>query len=113
MAIREQEPDYRFTLANERTFLAYIRTALALDGAGLAVVQFLTSVGTHGGRLLFSLILVLGGLATTLGGFHRWRSVGGAIRRDEPLPTTYVPLVLMILLGVASLGAAIAIILRR
>ncbi len=112
MAADAQEPDYRFTLANERTFLAYIRTALALDGAGLAVVQFLTSVGTHRGRLLFGLLLVLGGFATTLAGFHRWRSVRGAIQRDEPLPTSYVPHVLMMLLGAASLGAAIAILLR-
>jgi hypothetical protein len=35
----EQEPDYRFTLANERTFLAWIRTALALIAGGVAVAQ--------------------------------------------------------------------------
>jgi hypothetical protein len=41
----EQEPDYRFTLANERTFLAWIRTALALIAGGVAVA----SSGGHGG----------------------------------------------------------------
>lgn len=35
------EPDYRFTLANERTFLAWIRTALALIAGGVAVAQLL------------------------------------------------------------------------
>ena len=34
-----EEPDYRFTLANERTFLAWIRTALALIAGGVALVQ--------------------------------------------------------------------------
>ncbi len=34
------EPDYRFTLANERTFLAWQRTALGLLAAAVAVVQF-------------------------------------------------------------------------
>jgi putative membrane protein len=34
-----EEPDYRFTLANERTFLAWIRTSLALLAGGVAVVQ--------------------------------------------------------------------------
>jgi hypothetical protein len=41
----EQEPDYRFTFANERTFLAWIRTALALIAGGVAVA----SSGGHGG----------------------------------------------------------------
>ena len=30
-----EEPDYRFTLANERTFLAWLRTALALIAGGV------------------------------------------------------------------------------
>ena len=34
-------PDYRFSLANERTFLAWLRTGLALVGGGFAVDQFL------------------------------------------------------------------------
>ncbi len=37
----EQEPDYRFTLANERTYLAYLRTSLACYAGGLSAVQFL------------------------------------------------------------------------
>ena len=41
----EQEPDYRFTLANERTFLAWIRTALALIAGGVAVVQLVPAFG--------------------------------------------------------------------
>ncbi|WP_143342795.1 YidH family protein, partial [Crossiella equi] len=32
-----EEPDPRFTLANERTFLAWIRTSLGLMAAGVAV----------------------------------------------------------------------------
>ena len=32
----EQEPDYRFTLANERTYLAYLRTSLACYAGGLS-----------------------------------------------------------------------------
>src|SRR3546814_13520956 len=46
----EAEPDYRFTLANERTFLAWIRTALALIAGGIAVVQFVPSFGIPGVR---------------------------------------------------------------
>lgn len=35
-----KEPDYRFTLANERTFLAWVRTGLALLAGGLLLDQF-------------------------------------------------------------------------
>ncbi len=35
-----KKPDYRFTLANERTFLAWIRTALALMAGAVGVDQF-------------------------------------------------------------------------
>ena len=35
------DPDPRFTFANERTFLAWNRTALAFVAAGLAAAEFL------------------------------------------------------------------------
>ena len=108
----DAEPDYRFTLANERTFLAYVRTALALNGAGLAVVQFLTIVGNQG-RVVVGVALVLSGLATTLAGFQRWRSVQSAMRASRPLPSSSVPFILTIVLVVASLVAAGALVLVR
>ncbi len=107
MGVIDSEPDYRFTLANERTFLAYVRTGIALDGAGLAVVQFLTSVGNHRG-----IALVFGGLGTLIAGFLRWRSVQAAMRRQAPLPSSWVPLALTIVLALGSLGAAITLALR-
>ena len=36
-----EHPDIRFTLANERTFLAWLRTAIGLIAAGVAVFHFL------------------------------------------------------------------------
>lgn len=108
----DHEPDYRFTLANERTFLAYLRTALALDGAGLAVVQFLTVVGTREGRALMGIALVLSGTAMAVAGFLRWRKVQAAMRRDAPLPHSYIPLLLTGFVALGSLVAAIALALR-
>ncbi len=112
MIAHDAEPDYRFTLANERTFLAYVRTALALDGAGLAVVQFLTKLGSQHDRDLTGGLLVIGGLATVLAGFLRWRSVQAAMRRSAPLPSTWVPLALTAIIGLGSLVAAIALARR-
>jgi len=111
-ALKEAEPDYRFTLANERTYLAYVRTALALDGAGLAVVQFLTKVGSQRGRDAIGIVLVLAALATLVAGFIRWRTVQAAMRRAAPLPSTVIPLALTAIIGLGSLIAAIALLLR-
>ena len=55
----DEPVDYRFLLANERTFLAYVRTALALQVAGLGVLQFLTH--GHDAVRPLGLVLVLAG----------------------------------------------------
>ncbi|MGB7507048.1 MAG: DUF202 domain-containing protein [Mycobacterium sp.] len=90
----EQEPDYRFTLANERTFLAWIRTALALIAGGIAVVQFVPSFGIPGVRHGLSVVLTAGGGLLAALAVRRWQRVQNAMRREEDLPTTYVPLLL-------------------
>ncbi len=107
-----QEPDYRFTLANERTFLAYIRTALAFFAAGTAILSFFDRIIEHR-----ALVVVIGaglyalGLFTAASCYWRWRRLEGAIRRGEPLPFSLVPPVLtgsLILLAiVAFVGAVI------
>ena len=90
----EQEPDYRFTLANERTFLAWIRTALALIAGGIAVVQFVPSFGIPGVRHGLRVVLTAGGGLLAALAVRRWQRVQTAMRREEDLPTTYVPLLL-------------------
>jgi putative membrane protein len=77
------EPDYRFTLANERTFLAYERTAIGLVAAGLAVVHLLEE--DWGYQLLAVLLLVTGAIAA-IGGYLRFRAADTAIRKGDPLP---------------------------
>jgi len=102
------EPDYRFTLANERTFLAYVRTALGLNAAGLAVDQFID--GSPGVRLALSVaVIVLGGLVAALG-FRRWHQTELAMRHDAPLPPVRLPLVLasgMVVLSAVALALLI------
>ncbi len=89
----EHEPDYRFTLANERTFLAWLRTALALLAAAVAVVQLLPRLDVPGVRKGIGLLLVALSLMVSGGSVLRWRAVERAMRRDEPLPrirTTWI-----------------------
>lgn len=102
----ETEPDYRFTLANERTFLAWIRTALALIAGGIAVVQFVPSFGIPGVRHGLSVVLTAGGGLLAALAVRRWQRVQTAMRRDEDLPPTLVP----VLLGGAIFVVTVAVL---
>ena len=94
MADGDREPDYRFTLANERTFLAWIRTALGLLAGGVAVRQLVDPLGIRHGRAALALLAIAASVMLTVGGYLRWRSVQAAMRRDSPLPPArLVPLV--------------------
>lgn len=77
-------PDPRFTFANERTFLAWARTGLALIGAGVLVAQELR-FGVEGGHLVLALPAIgLGGLLG-VSGYVRWRSNERAMRLGKPI----------------------------
>ena len=67
-----EAPDYRFSLANERTFLAWIRTALGFLAAGVGLDQLAPDFATPVIRELLALLLCLfsGGLA--MYGYLRW-----------------------------------------
>ncbi|WP_433019026.1 YidH family protein [Kribbella sp. CA-294648] len=97
------EPDYRFTLANERTYLAYLRTSLACYAGGLSAVQFLDLGSDRWAARVIGVVLVSTGIISTVGALHRWRINLTAIRRDEPLPTTRLPLLLATTIGAVGL----------
>lgn len=80
-----EEPDPRFTLANERTFLAWVRTALAMFAGGVALHALaLPSTGWLRGLLVVVLIGVGG--VVCLFALVRWARVERAMRLREPLP---------------------------
>ena len=85
-----REPDARFTLANERTFLAWNRTALALIGGGLAAGQLL-DFDSEAVRLVVSLPPILLGGVLALTSYRRWEANERAMRLKEPLPTIGPP----------------------
>src|SRR5262245_33783032 len=86
-----EEPDYRFTLANERTFLAWIRTGLALLAGGVAVVQLVPDLTPFPVRLALGLALILMALVLVATSYRRWRRVDTAIRQGSPLPRAWMP----------------------
>jgi putative membrane protein len=103
------QPDYRFTLANERTFLAWLRTALALVAAGVAVVQLMPEFAITGARDVVGVVLAVFGTAVAAAAIDRWRRVQRAMERAEPLPRTLMPLLLGTALAV--LGVVVAVLL--
>lgn len=104
-----RDPDYRFTLANERTFLAWQRTSLALVAGGVAVVQLVPEFGFGGARDAIGVALAGLGVAVSAGSLLRWRRVQDAMQRNQDLPSTRMPL----LLGVALvlLGLVVGVLL--
>lgn len=102
----DDEPDYRFSLANERTFLAWIRTALALIAGGVALVQLVPRFGIHGVRHGLSIVLVASGGLLALSSVQRWRRVQRAMRRGEDLPTNRMP----VAIGVALVALTVVLL---
>jgi putative membrane protein len=108
-----REPDYRFTLANERTLLAWVRTALALDAAGLGVVRFAPELGWPGSREAVGGVLVLLGTATAWSGYRRFLATDRAIRAGDPLPAAAAPRVLAAALAVISLAVLVLLVVDQ
>lgn len=104
------EPDYRFTMANERTFLAWIRTSLALAAGGLGAISLLEGYG--GSEVLGILLLVLS-FATASSAYRRWALNERSMRLGVPLPASRLPVLMAIGTGVVAVVAAVMLILDR
>ena len=105
-------PDYRFSLANERTFLAWIRTGLALIAGGLACAQFLPPLPVaHLREIIAILLLVLGGVVA-LRAVDHWARTERAMRLGTPLPRSRFPAVLAIVVAVGAVVLVIAVLIQ-
>lgn len=105
------EPDPRFTLANERTFLAWIRTSLALIAGGVALAALDLPL-QPGLKLAAALVLVVSGILAPLQAWFGWARVEQAIRRAEPLPAPRLAAPLAAAVGVVGVLLLLAFVLR-
>lgn len=80
------EPDPRFTLANERTFLAWIRTSLAVLAGGVAVEAFASEIFPLEIRKVLSISLLLLAMFISSTACFRWLTIERAMRHQGPLP---------------------------
>jgi len=104
------EPDPRFSLANERTFLAWIRTSLALLAAGVALEVLGASI-QPGLRLAAALVLIAAGIGAAVQSWVGWMRSESALRRGRPLPapTFAIPVVVAVLAAGALVGVGLVL----
>ena len=97
--------DVRFSYANERTFLAWNRTALALVTAGLAVTQLLPPFEVPGGRRMIGVPLIVLGVIVALTSLRQWQHNEQAMVEGRSLPSSPLPFLVALVVGVTALVA--------
>jgi putative membrane protein len=102
-----KDPDPRVTFANERTFLAWSRTALALIAAGLAAAQLL-HFGFGGVRFIIAIPLIALGAVAALNSYRYWETNERRLRLD--LPIVYSPVGKLVAVGITVIGVAAGIL---
>ena len=102
-------PDYRFSLANERTFLAWLRTAMALIGGGFAVDQFLPDL-RWGWRVGLALALLAAGVLCSLRAVNHWVRCEVAMRKGEDLPVSRFPALLSIAVAIVAIAMVVVVL---
>jgi len=106
------EPDARFTFANERTFLAWSRTALALVVAGLGVVQLLPPFpGVPWGRHVLGVPLIVFGAVVAVVAYGEWVKSQRALRLGQPLPRSVMPRLLTVVITTIGVIAAVVVLI--
>jgi putative membrane protein len=106
-----REPDPRFTFANERTFLAWSRTALALIVAGLGIIQLLPPFPRvpWGRHVLGVPLIVFGGLVAVTA-YREWATSQRALRLGQPVARSIMPRLLAIVIAAMALISAVVVL---
>jgi putative membrane protein len=105
------EPDPRYTFANERTFLAWSRTALALVVAGLGIIQLLPPFpGVPWGRHVLGVPLIVFGAVVAVSAYAEWVKSQWAMRHGKPLPRSVMPKILTVLIFAMAVISAVVVL---
>jgi putative membrane protein len=105
-----EDPDVRFTMANERTFLAWIRTSLGFLAAGVAVDVVDLDLSSGVRRLVAGLLLGLG-LMSAVTAWIRWARAERSMRRHQSIPPPVSAGLLS--LGLLLVGAVLLVLAVR
>jgi putative membrane protein len=108
-----RSPDPRLTMANERTFLAWIRTSLAMIAGGVGIAAFVDDAIPAWLRVTVSCVLLVIGIALALGSFLRWRDAEAAMRRGDELTITSLAPLVSSGVAVVALALLVAVLVRH
>ncbi|GAA2072312.1 hypothetical protein GCM10009821_07990 [Aeromicrobium halocynthiae] len=97
------DPDPRFSLANERTFLAWVRTSLALL-AGAAAVHVVDLGVRDVVAATLSVLLAVAALGCVAGAWSGWVRTERAMRTSAPLPSNVAGAVLAVVVALAAVA---------
>lgn len=104
------EPDYRYSLANERTFLAWVRTALALMAGAVGVVHFAPGEHLSALRTALAILLAALGIVVAAAVYAQWRAVERAARLRQPFPHSPLLPAMAVVLTVSGVCVLILVI---
>jgi putative membrane protein len=107
----QQEVDYRFLLANERTFLAWMRTGLALIAGGVALDQFVQVAGARDLVALLGIFAIMLGAIVAVLGIVQWRRADHAMRNGQRMDSSITVMIIGVLLAVFALAIALLLAL--
>ena len=99
--------DARFTMASERTMLAWLRTALGLIAAGVAVLHLFDPFANSVARTTLGISLITIGACTAVVGTLRWHEVNRALHKGGPLPGPWPVWTLTALIVVIAIAFAL------
>ncbi|MEU0541638.1 DUF202 domain-containing protein [Nocardia sp. NPDC005978] len=111
LAAEPADIDYRFTLANERTFLAWMRTGLGLLAGGVAVHELVRPFTHHGVRSAVALSCIVLATVIAVGAYGRWKHVQTAMERGDRLPRTIMVPILAFGIAVIAVLAGYGLLL--
>jgi len=92
-------------LANERTFLAWVRTGLGFVGIGVVLEKLIEERGAL--ALAIGLVFIVAGIAMLVYGLQRYRHVAALMAEGRFVPAQRGPLALVVFLIILALGAAL------
>lgn len=107
----EDRPDERFTLASERTFLAWLRTSLGLLAGGIALSHLVPDFSTGWVRTLLGFVLILLAVAAPIAGLRRWLQVRRALETGARMPEDRDLWVFAVVIAAVAAAAAVATVI--